>query len=139
MIITICGSMVFSKKMLETQQLLEDAGHTVYVSGTTKSYLGKTEHEAEHLAIKIKNESDAIKQHYKKIEKSDAILVLNFEKKGIDNYIGGNTFLEIGFAFVLEKKIYLLNPVPKISYYESEIKSMRPVILNNDLANIEKL
>lgn len=131
--------MVFSRQMLETQQLLEDAGHTVYVSGTTKNYLGKSEHEAENLAIKIKNESDAIKQHYKKIEKSDAILVLNFEKKGIDNYIGGNTFLEIGFAFVLEKKIYLLNPVPKISYYESEIKSMRPVILNNDLANIERL
>lgn len=34
---------------------------------------------------------------------SDAILVLNYDKKGIKNYIGGNTLMEMGFAHVHDK------------------------------------
>ena len=44
--------------------------------------------------------------------------------------------MEIGFAHVLNKRIFLLNPIPKIRYYESEIKAVKPIILNG---NIEKL
>lgn len=128
--------MVFSKEMLDVKHILEDAGHIVYISDTTKKYLGKTENESENLAIRIKYNSDAIKNHYRKIQKSDAILVLNYDKKGIKNYIGGNTFLEIGFAHVLDKKIYLLNQIPKIEYYYSEIKAMRPIILKSSLEKL---
>jgi uncharacterized membrane protein (UPF0127 family) len=53
--------------------------------------------------------------------KSDAVLVLNYDRKGIKNYIGGNTLMEIGFAHVLNKKIYLMNPIPEIEFYKSEI------------------
>ncbi|MEK7094820.1 MAG: hypothetical protein AAB886_01805, partial [Patescibacteria group bacterium] len=66
----------------------------------------------------------------------DAVLALNLDRKGIPNYIGGNTFLELGFAHVLDKKIYLFNPVPDIHFYDTEIIAMRPVILNGDLARI---
>ncbi len=67
---------------------------------------------------------------------SDAILVLNFDKKGIKNYVGGNTLMEIAFAHVNNKKIYLLNPVPDLSYND-EILAMYDVILNGDLTKIE--
>ena len=50
------------------------------------------------------------------IQKSDAILVLNLTKNGIENYIGGNTFLEMGFAHVLEKKIFVYNKLPDVGY-----------------------
>ncbi len=83
-----------------------------------------------------KAEEDVIKRYYRLIKKSDAILVVNVEKNGIKNYIGGNTFLEMGFAYILNKKIYLLNSIPKLSYAD-EIKAMHPIILNNDLNKIE--
>ena len=73
-----------------------------------------------------------------KIKKSDAILVLNYDRKGIKNYIGGNTFLEIGFAHVLDKKIYLLNPIPDINFYKEEIEAIHPEILYGDVGKINE-
>ena len=68
---------------------------------------------------------------------SDAILVLNYDKKGIKNYIGGNTLMEIGFAHILNKKIFLLNPIPDIDFYKSEIEATKPIILNGNLSNLK--
>jgi hypothetical protein len=64
---------------------------------------------------------------------SDAILVCNFDKKGIKNYIGGNTLMEIGFAHVNDKKIFLYNPIPEDVPYVDEIKAMIDAVINNDL------
>src|SRR3989344_3998837 len=47
-----------------------------------------------------------------KVAKNEAVLVLNFEKNGQPNYIGGATFLEVFKAWELGKKIYLFNPIP---------------------------
>ena len=71
-----------------------------------------------------------------KIEKSDAILVVNVTKGDIKNYIGANTFLEIGFAHYIDKKIYLLNEIPNQKYIEDEILAVEPIILNGDLTII---
>jgi hypothetical protein len=73
--------------------------------------------------------------HFDKVEWSDAILVLNYCKNGVDNYIGANTLLEMGLAFHLNKNIYLLNEIPELSYKE-EILGMFPIVINNDLAKI---
>jgi hypothetical protein len=43
----------------------------------------------------VKKEHDYIRYHYNEIVSGDAVLVLNFDKNGIKNYIGANTFLEI--------------------------------------------
>jgi predicted RNA-binding protein with PUA domain len=66
---------------------------------------------------------------------SDAILVLNFDKNGVKNYIGGNTLMEIGFAHVHDKKIFLLNPIPDMPY-KDEIEATDPVVLSGDLSKI---
>lgn len=84
----------------------------------------------ESAALKIKD--DVIGVYYKKIKAADAVLVVNPDKNGIANYIGGNTFLEMGFAHVLHKKIYLYNPIPEMSYSD-EIRAMRPMVINGDL------
>jgi hypothetical protein len=63
------------------------------------------------------------------------VLVLNMEKKGIKNYIGGNVFLEMGFAHVLNKKIYLYNDIPE-SLFKDEIIAMQPTVLNGDILKI---
>lgn len=55
---------------------------------------------------KIKQEFNTFKMHYKNILESDAILLVNDEKRGISNYIGGNVLIEMGQAFVNDKKIF---------------------------------
>jgi len=63
------------------------------------------------------------------------VLVANVERKGVKGYIGGNSFLEMGFAFVLNKPIYLLHEIPDINY-KDEIEAMIPIILNGDFLKI---
>ena len=138
MTITICGSVVFSDKHMEVKKELEAIGHTVYVTGHINNYLGKEEKEIEQLGYIDKINDDAIRDHWRKIKKSDAILVLNYDRTGIKNYIGGNTFLEIGFAHVLDKKIYLLNPIPDINFYKEEIEAIHPEILYGDVGKINE-
>ncbi len=75
---------------------------------------------------------DAIRAHYHKIVESDAILVVNYPKHGEEHYIGGNTFLEMGFAHVHNKPIYILFGIPTCSYTD-ELHAMQPVCLNGDL------
>ncbi len=134
--IAICASMVFTDKMLEVKSQLKELGHEVHVSSFVNEYVGKSEKEKEEITIYHKTQKDAIRKFYEKIKISDAILVLNYDRRGINNYIGGNTLMEIGFAHVLEKKIFLMNPVPDIEYYRSEIEAVRPVIIYGDLTKI---
>lgn len=135
--IAICGSMVFTDEMLKTKNQLEEMGHECFVSGFADSYAGRPEDEIEKLKRFHKHEKDAIREFWEKIKQSDAIIVLNYDKRGIKNYIGGNTLMEIGFAHVLNKKIFLMYPIPEIEYYKDEIEAVKPVIINGDLALIK--
>ena len=134
--IAICASMAFAKEMLGTKKLLEQRGHTVFVSDYAEEFIGKTEVEKQLMNEKNFRERDVIRSHWKNIQKSDAILVLNYDRKGITNYIGGNTLMEIGFAHVLYKEIFLLNPIPDIPLYKAEIEGIEPIVLNGDLSKI---
>lgn len=70
------------------------------------------------------------------ISNVDALLVLNYTKKGIDNYIGGSTFLEMHDAFRMEKKIFVMNPLPE-GIFTDEMIGFKPLILNGDLSLIK--
>lgn len=74
-----------------------------------------------------------MKEDKKNIKKVDALFVLNFEKKGIPNYIGGATFLETYIAWELGKKIFLYNNLPNCSFTD-ELKGLSPKIINGDLS-----
>ncbi len=69
---------------------------------------------------------------------SDGVIVLNYEKNGVANYIGGNTLMEIGFAYVADKEIFLMNPIPTDVPYTDEIKAMvkEDHILHGDVSVI---
>lgn len=66
----------------------------------------------------------------------DAALVLNFEKHGIPDYIGGATFLEIYDAFCEKKKIFLMNDIPEGILFD-ELQGMNPVVIHGDLSKIK--
>jgi hypothetical protein len=65
----------------------------------------------------------------------DAVLVLNYDKNGYKNYIGGATFLEIYDAFRLNKKIYFVNDLPE-GMLKDELIGFSPVVINEDLTKI---
>ena len=79
-----------------------------------------------------KVEHDLIKGHYEEVKNGDVCLICNVQKNGVPGYIGGNTFLEIGFAYVLNKPIYLLKEIPEVSYRD-ELEAMNLQALNGSL------
>ncbi len=133
--ITICGSMKFYDQMLVLQKTLEATGHTVYMPIMVEGvdYWGKDGASR----VQAKKGKGLIGKHFGKIQDADAILVANFTKKDTENYVGANTFLEIGFANWLGKKIYFLNPLPDQPYIIEELQSIDPKVLNGDLSAIQ--
>jgi len=138
--IVICGSSKFRKEKTEIRDKLNSLGHEAIIDLWTEK-LAKG--EAEELDKKMKEdhseakkEYDFIRLYYNMIKDSEAILVVNLDKKGIKNYIGANTFLEIGYAHCLNKKIFLLNPLPEQEYLLDELKATEPIIINQDLSKI---
>ena len=115
---------------------LESLGNESFMSKFAPYFVGKTDEEKEEIKLYQKNNKDAIREFWKPMQNADALLIANLDKHGIKNYIGGNAFLEMGFAHVLNQKIYLLNPIPHIPYYETEIIAMQPTVINGDLSKI---
>ncbi len=134
--IGVAGSMQFTDKMIEVCEELKKLGHDPFMSSFKDRYVGKTADEIEKLKLEDKYERDAIREFWQPMQSADALLVLNYDKHGIKNYIGGNSFLEMGFAHVLGQKIYLHNPIPDMPYYGSEIIAMKPVVIEGDLSKI---
>ncbi|MFH0805554.1 MAG: hypothetical protein V1901_01525 [Patescibacteria group bacterium] len=131
--IGIIGSMQFTEKMIEVRDQLRKLDHEAFLTDLHDAFIGKSDEEKEKIKIHQKNNLDAIKEFWRAMQGADAVLVLNFDKHGIKNYIGGNTLMEIGFAHVLNQKIFLWNPIPEIPYYKSEIEAVKPIIINGDL------
>ena len=90
-IITLCGSLKFKKEMMIIAEKMALEGNCIL----TPIYptLKNIERTKEQL-IKLKE------THFRKIELSDAILVIN-----VNNYIGESTNLEIDYAKKLGKEI----------------------------------
>lgn len=144
--VTLCGSIEFSNEFLEIANILKKAGYEVNIPLYTQKIRDGEVTLEEFTAKKAlhgdtdyrkKAGVDLIKRHHRLIQESDAILVVNLEKKNIPGYIGGNTFLEMGFAHVLDKKIYLLHPIPEMPY-KDELTAMQPEIIDGDIAKINK-
>lgn len=137
--IIICCSIAVADKALHIQKVLEKQGFNVEIPYGVKKYRDNNcTHIPEQERAQDKKNNDLIKLYYELIKQYDIVLVVNEEKNGVPNYIGANTFLEMGFAHVLGKHLYVLNPVPECSYRE-EIDAMSPLILNGDLSLLNNI
>ena len=93
--IAICGSLDFISQIQKASDELVRLGHSVLlpksvemvINGETTIEIIQQENQSGKAAER-KIQIDAIKQHYKKIAESGAILVLNLTKKNIQDYIG---------------------------------------------------
>lgn len=141
--ITIIGSSRFKEKKIELKKELIELGHEPIIHPDYEEFAAGRKQDVwdmvengEHARAKIEN--DYIMWYYQQIVASDAVLVVNIKKGEKTNYIGGNTFLEIGFAYVNGKKIFAYNELPNESVcsYLDEIEAMQPVVINKDLTKI---
>ena len=131
--IGIIGSMQFTDKMIEYRDKLKELGHDAFITDLHKTMVGKSDEEIEEIKLHQKYNMDAIREFWKAMQGADAVLVLNLDKNGIKDYIGANTFMEMGFAHVLNQKIFMLNPAPDFKYFMTEIEALKPIILNGNL------
>lgn len=130
-IFLIC-SKVFYDKIPPIKEALERMGHTITLPnaydnpGTEARYreLGQKEHAAWKASM--------LRHSATVIGGMDAVLVLNFDKNGQENYIGGATFLEMYDAFRLGKKIFMYNDIPS-GMLRDEIIGFEPILLHKDL------
>ena len=144
--ITLCGSIAFIDEMDAVRKELESMGHEVQMPPLeivgedgammpVKEYFAIRKAAADNATWVWEKKAEVMMHHFSKIVWADVILVLNYDKGGVANYIGANTFLEMGAAFFLNRKIYLLNPIPEISYKE-EILGMWPTVIEKVLTRI---
>lgn len=93
-IITICGSLKFKNEMMKVAEKLALEGNCIItpVYPTEENYT-RTDEQIENLK----------KAHFKKIDLSDAIYIVN-----VNNYIGESTKLEIEYAKSKNKEIIYL-------------------------------
>ncbi len=150
--ITICGSIAFYPEMERLQEELSSQGHEVVIPRLDEIVPEYSDDRKINFAEYInthggidsfppqdpiwKAKHDVLNDHFKKIEWSDAIVVANYEKRGVEGYIGGNTLIEIGLAFYLKKDIYILNPISSSLSYKQEIYGMQPILLDGDTSRI---
>ena len=90
-IITLCGSLKFQKEMMMIAEKISLEGNCIL---TPVYPVLENIERTELQLIKLKE------AHFKRIELSDAILVIN-----VNNYIGNSTNLEINYAKKLNKEI----------------------------------
>jgi hypothetical protein len=138
--IVICASVNFPEKIREVERGLKERGHEVVVPYSIIKHNIQSYEDAQRLketdSYQTAEKPEFTRRHFNEIENGDAILVVNVEKNGIPDYIGGATFAEMMFAFYLGKKIFLLNSIPaheKLAFFRDEIEAVQPVILNGNL------
>ncbi len=89
-VITICGSMKFKNDMLILAEELAIKGYCVLTPVFEVKERSVTKDQLQKMR----------EAHFKRIELSDSILVMN-----VDGYIGENTKLEIQYAKSINKKV----------------------------------
>ena len=131
--ICICCSLSFTEDVLKLANELKAAGYEVSLPN---GVINKLYEKSDFDPIKAKIETNAVKNHIEKIKQSDAILICNYTKNDVKNYIGANTFLEIAFAYYYDKTIFALNPLPDQPYIHDEIQSFDIKVLDGDLTKL---
>ena len=135
MIITICGSNTFVEKMGEAAEYLKEKGLEVFTPEPLVTEEWYQENNSRENLLEMK--PVWTQNHFKKIQNSDAVLILNYEKKGIKGYFGPNTLMELSVAFFLNKKMFLINPVGEDHPFFEELAGMELIVLDGDLDGIK--
>ena len=115
-IVTLCGSLKFQKEMMTVAEKMALEGYCVL---TPVYPVSENMERTKEQLINLKE------AHFKRIELSDAILVVN-----INNYIGDSTNLEIDYAKKLGKKIIYYTDLIE-NKYNDKLQFIKKEVINN--------
>ncbi len=132
----IACSKHFYQRIPEIKTQLEELGHQVSLPNSYHEPMKEEEMKAKGLESHVQWKSEMLRRDKKNLAPNDAILILNFDKNGQPNYIGGATFLEIYKAWEMDKKLFLYNPIPD-NIFRDELIGMSPLVLHGDLTRIK--
>lgn len=125
--IVICANASFEKEIVDWKNKLEQMGFEVI------KYPTKIKGDL------ISGYQKEFPEHYRSITESDAIFILNLEKRGIAGYIGPGVFAEMAFALGIGK---VLNKTIRVLYVneiqENQLPYADELKLWRDLGWIEK-
>jgi hypothetical protein len=134
--IFICCSKHLYHLIAPIKEELEERGHVITLPNSYLDPMKEERLKEENKDLHVEWKSNMMKLQDKKIKMNDAILVVNLEKKGNSNYIGGATFLEIFKAWDYNKKIFLFNPIPE-NIFKDELVAMCPYVIDGNLSKIK--
>lgn len=135
--IVIGGSMAFAKEQIAIKDILVTAGHTVLLTDDIAEYVEKPAIKSSfEEELRISREYDIMRSFFNQIAESDAFLVCNLPKNGIPGYLGTSVLMELGLAYYLGKRIYLLHDFDRSQGYALEVAIIDPVVLNGDVTLI---
>ncbi|HVC36372.1 MAG TPA: hypothetical protein VNE40_02930 [Candidatus Dormibacteraeota bacterium] len=135
-VITICSSANFYRQAVDIQTQLEKLSYKTIIPATAERMKKSDDFDVSHYKTWFGDKNDyhqktaLMERHFAEIEKGEAILVLNYEKHGVANYIGGNVLMEMAIAFYLKKPIFILNEIPEESSFLEELIGLNPIILH---------
>ena len=123
--VVVCGSMKNLDLMTKIGEVLKDWGLDVI-----------TPEPDERRELSTATKRAASRRHIGHIRhhRTAAILVVNVDRPGADNYVGPNSFAEIGIAFADERRVFLLRGMPEC--YEEELVAWGVECLNGDLPRL---
>lgn len=132
--------MSFAKEMVELQSKLTSIGHEVSIPSDTELHLKEPntiddlDKDLEHVIA-----NNVLRACFDLLAASEAVIFLNLPKNGIEGYIGTSALMEMGLAYYLKKKIYLMYPFPSRHEHRwaQEVASIQPVVLNGDISTIK--
>lgn len=138
-IITICSSAHFYKQAVAIEEQLRAMGYTVIIPSVAYKMKESGDYDVSHYKTWFADASDygkkaaLMRAHFEKVAQGDAVLVLNYEKHGVPNYIGGNVLMEMSLGFYLKKPVFVLHEIPEASPFEEEIKGLGSIPLHGRL------
>jgi hypothetical protein len=142
-VIAICASVSHYEELIQIEKDLKNMGFKVLIPDTLRTMQKSNNFDPDFYKTWFKNANDykvktrLINKHFRKIEKSDAILIANFPKNGLVGYIGGNVLMEATLAYYLNKKIFILNQIDKKLSFEEEIYALGAKFLEGNLKEIK--
>lgn len=145
--ITLCGSIAFYEEMESAKSALESLGHEVQLPPShVENERGERIPVQEFYRMRKTTTADTgwvwerkqglMSSYFDTIAWADAILVVNQKKNGIDGYIGANTFLEMGIALSMKKRIFVLHALPDQEYIREELLGMQPIVLEGNFGRV---
>ncbi len=126
--------MTFAGEMKAARETLERLGYEAYVPLDTEQVSKDASKKTDMAFLK---ELGVGRGDAELVARSDAFLILNYEKYGIKGYIGPGAYRDLSVAWWLKKKIFFLFPYDEDqNHHKYEMLGFEPIILEGKLENI---